>query len=667
MELSRRNFLKSAGAVASAAGVGALASIRVANADEAADSEDIAAGEEDSEEESGTITYDETINWNGQYDVVVVGFGAAGASSAIAASDAGASVLLLDKAPLGNEGGNSRYCGQLFANGRGDVDETKSYLTQLAGDFEIPDDMLEFFAEGIANIEDTYASVLDVDPAEFYYVDETAESSWASVLYLIGLSPEYPEFVTNEDNPVIMTTLHDGRNDGYMWEQYRQQVKNRSDSIDVWLESPVVDLIQEPNTKTILGVTVSRGGEELNIRATNGVVLSCGGFENNTTMKKDYLGIATSTCFGTEYNTGDGINMAKAAGADLWHMHVYEGSFGFGGVAYLAEEGSRGDSASAPSDTGAYFLVGTDGYRFLNEAEIMRHGHIYHNGTWDNPWYPSTMFVVFDETNVSYLDTLDSYGNAYVQADTLTELAELAGFKEGILEQTVEDFNSFAEAGYDPAFNRDASTMQAFGDGPYYAAELEVGILNTQGGPRRNANAEIVDVDGNAIPHLYGAGECGGITSNMYQGGCNMAECLLFGQLAGTNAAAEKDPLDAYVVEAVESDLVYTLGSVNDLLDVTSVEEYETECAENEYIGSATGMGGDLIVKVTTDDGATISNLEVLEEYETEDVGGAALESLVPAIIEAGTTEGVDAVSGATVTSNALFDAIAEALEKAAE
>lgn len=649
MELTRRNFLTGAAAGAAAVGAAALVGRNTAHADEA------------ETEDAGTITYDETIAWNGEYDVVVIGFGAAGASAAIAAADAGANVLIVEKAPLGEEGGNSRVCGQFVINGRGDQEATKAYYEQLFGEFEVPEEVLDVWSENVANIGDTMASLFELDSSEF--VDCVEDSDSEIAVLFSSSSPEYPEFATNDS--VRMTLLHDGYSDAYMWNHYREQVVNRSDSIDVWLESPAIDLIQEPNTKTILGVKVSRGGEELNIRAVNGVVLSCGGFENNTTMKRDYLGVANSSFYGTAYNTGDGQNMAKAAGADLWHMNAWESMPIMAGLGYPAEEGSNTTAVSKPTESGAYILVGTDGYRFVNEAESSRHGHVYNNGTWDIIRYPGKMYVIFDDTNSSYVDTVSAYIDV-MEASTITELAEILGTEEGVLEQTIEDFNFFADSGYDYAFHRDADTMQAFGDGPYYAAEYEAAVLNTQGGPRKNENAEVLDVDGNAIPHLYAAGECGGICSNMYQGGGNMAEALIFGQIAGTNAATEKDPLDAYVVETVESDLVYTIGAANDIL-TASVEDYEAACGENEYVGSSTGMGGELIVKVTTEDGTTIEDLEVLVEYETEDIGGAALETLVPEIIEAGTTDGIDTVSGATVTSNALFEAIAEALEKAAE
>ena len=74
--------------------------------------------------------------------------------------------------------------------------------------------------------------------------------------------------------------------------------------------------------------------------------------------------------------------------------------------------------------------------------------------------------------------------------------------------------------------------MRAFDGKMYYAMPMSGLMLNTQGGPRRNENAEVLDTNGNPIPHLYSAGEMGGITSCMYQGGTNIAECIIFGEIA---------------------------------------------------------------------------------------------------------------------------------------
>ena len=102
-EYSRRNFLKgSVVGLAAMAGAGALAGCAPKG-----------AGSGGGAAKDG-MTYADTIEWNGEYDVVVVGFGGAGAVAARYAAEEGARVLLIDKAPLGNEGGNTRYCGQLI-------------------------------------------------------------------------------------------------------------------------------------------------------------------------------------------------------------------------------------------------------------------------------------------------------------------------------------------------------------------------------------------------------------------------------------------------------------------------------------------------------------------------------------------------------------------------
>ena len=95
-----------------------------------------------SEEPVGTAadyTYADTIAWDGQYDVVVVGLGAAGTVASATAADEGAKVLLVEKAPEGHEGGNTRVCGQMFAYGAEDEEGTYEYYQALAGGHHIPE------------------------------------------------------------------------------------------------------------------------------------------------------------------------------------------------------------------------------------------------------------------------------------------------------------------------------------------------------------------------------------------------------------------------------------------------------------------------------------------------------------------------------------------------
>lgn len=195
----------------------------------------------------------------------------------------------------------------------------------------------------------------------------------------------------------------------------------------------------------------------------------------------------------------------------------------------------------------------------------------------------------------------------------------------------------------------------------FYAVEVCTDILNTQGGPRRNENAEVLDTAGEPIPHLYSAGELGGMTAFQYQGGTNIAECIIFGKIAGENAAKEKEALPAYTAaQPVESEIRFTPGSTTDLAESQAPE---VELGENEYLGvSHNGMGGDVYVKVTKD-GDTIANIEVIQHSETPGISDPAFET-VPAVIVAANSTEVDGASGATISSNAIKEAVNDALSQ---
>ena len=148
------------------------------------------------------------------------------------------------------------------------------------------------------------------------------------------------------------------------------------------------------------------------------------------------------------------------------------------------------------------------------------------------------------------------------------------------------------------------------------------------------------------------------MTTHLYQGGTNLAECLIFGQIAGKNASVPKPELPAYVLnEKVAS----TPASLGEITDVIEPKEYETK--ENEYIGVGTGMGGDVVIKVTMN-GDKIENVEILEHNETEGISAPAIETLPQAIIDNNGTDGVDTVSKATITSKAIIQAVNDALSK---
>ena len=655
-KISRKSFVKGAlglGAVGILAGCGSSASSTAASASSTA-----------APAEKKQFTFADTVRWDAQYDVVVMGMGAAGMVAAKTAADNGAKVVIVEKCEEGKAGGNTKVCGQLFAYANGDKDAAKSYYTALAGGRDIEPEIIDAISEGVANMADILADEFGFNKDE--YMDWTGVNVGGTNMG--AMSPEYPEMPGHEK--MALWTTHAGASDGYLYQGLKQNVTDRVDAIDVWYSSPAKSLIQDPVTKTVVGVTVERDGKEMNIRALNGVCICTGGFECNKEMVQHYLNVINYAPRGGQFNTGDGIKMAQAVGADLWHMDCYEGLFGLGSVTYPVEEGIPCDMiatlAQNAVNTGAAILVGTDGDRFVNESETVRHGHLYENGIWENPTFPEKVWYIIDETQKGEIEAAGAMPEEQLAKltayDSIGALAEGIGVDKDRLTKTLKNYNSFANNGEDYKCGREAQYMRAFDGKKYYAMYMVSGLLNTQGGPKRSANAEVLDTQGNPIPHLSSAGECGGITVCMYQGGTNIAECITFGRIAGKNAAAVKDALPTYTVEAVESAPAQP-GDIDDL--VGEEETYET--ADNQYIGKAQGMDDEIVVRVTVDDGK-ISQVEVLKQNETEGIGVPATEQLPEKFVGLDTEEAinaVDGISGATITSNALKQAVVNALLQA--
>ncbi|MEG9283795.1 MULTISPECIES: FAD-binding protein [Aerococcus] len=601
----------------------------------------------------------EQTTYAAEYDVVVLGFGGAGATAARFASDAGAKVLLVDSAPNGHEGDNTRYCAQLI--GSADNKEAMhKYYDELMAGMDLDDEVKSTYIEGLVNMEDYVRDYLDVEP--YSIKDHFDKFPLESAVY------EYPEFEGVETYNFL--TVHEGIFDAALWKVLRQKVIDRSDSIDVWYESPAQSLLQDPSTRAIVGVQIDRQGQTVNIAAKNGVVLSVGGFENNPQMIKDYLNESRLAPLGGLYNQGHGVTMALEVGADLWHMANYESLGMYHGTAFDVPAGERATLhafGTQPLTHGSILVIGDDGTRYFKEDEANRHGHIYNHGIWRVPQGQAKPYIIFDHKKYEELTQADGlfvdYAKAAVKANNLAELAQELDLDSEVLEATVKDFNHFAEAGKDYAFGRSADSMTAFdAEGPYYAIPIVQTMLNTQGGPRRNAKAEILDSHGQVIPNLYGAGELGGITPGMYQGGMNIAECLIFGKIAGENAAQEKENSISQLTGVPTTENKVNLQSDLD----KGVATKDLQLKDNQYLGTShSGMGDELNVVVTLD-GDKLREITVLNHNESEQQGHEVFSELPQAMIAANSTD-VDAISGATLSSNALKEAVADAIAKSKE
>ncbi|MFD1418828.1 FAD-binding protein [Companilactobacillus keshanensis] len=592
-------------------------------------------------------------SWDATYDVAVLGFGGAGATAARFAADNGAKVLLVDSAPEGHEGGNTRYAGQVIASGD-NLEDLKKYYDALADPLSYDKNLMNRYVEGLYKIPEYLEKYLGVKP---FVMGKHPDSPVSKALYF--MAHEYPELSGEATHELV--AVHEGVADAALWKNLRKQVTDREDRIDVLYETPAKHLIQDFNSKAIIGIQIEQNDQLLDIKVNNGVVLATGGFENNSEMVETYLGETSLHPIGSLYNQGAGVSMAQDIGAKLYNMANYESYGIFHGLTPKPAAGQR--AQFLPFDwpalhSGSVFVVGDDGTRYFDENEIHRHGHIQNHGQWRIPNAQLHPYVIFDDKKFNELNNDDNapypeFLKAVIKADNLDQLADKIEIDNGNLRKTVGDFNKFAEEKRDFAFDRAPETLEKFDNGPYYALAFAQGLLNTVGGPVHNEDAEVIDTNNNVIPNLYAAGELGSLMGRKYNGGSNLAEDLIFGKIAGENAAKEKSiTIDATTSASKHVDLKFN-----------NKESFET--GPNQYIGrSNAGMGNEIVVRVTMED-SDIKNVEILKQSESEDYGAKAVRMLPQEIIEANSTD-VDAVSGASVSSAAIKEAVQDALKKIA-
>ncbi|HBC08612.1 MAG TPA: FAD-binding dehydrogenase, partial [Rhodospirillaceae bacterium] len=369
---------------------------------------------------------------------------------------------------------------------------------------------------------------------------------------------EYPEL----PGATCVHKFHDGPTYGYSftWKRFESFVTERN--IPVLYETPGRELIQDGETREIIGVRAEKDGKSVFIKARRGVVLTCGGFENNQEMIRNYLpGVSYCYPSGTPYNEGDGIAMALSVGADLWHMNNFAGPSMALKVPEFPATFSIQALHFAKEYPGGMIIVGPDGGRFYDEKFKHRHGKVPINGVWSPMHVPTPMFMVFDQDMMSAAPLYNKNPNRgwtpiitrydwsddnsaelekgwIKKGETIEDLARTIGLDPAALGATVERWNAQTAAGEDADFGRKLM-LSPLAKGPFYAMELSPSMINTQGGPRRNEKARVLRPDGTPIPRLYSAGELGSIYSYLYQGTGNIGECLAFGRIAGRNVAAE--------------------------------------------------------------------------------------------------------------------------------
>ncbi len=507
----RRGFLKTA---ALGAGVGAAALVGIDTAAAAAP----------------------VPKWDKEVDVVVVGFGGAGAAAAIEAHDAGSKVLIIEKMP--GAGGST-------AMSEGGINIPKVPL-DLEGSADY------FVALGFGRVERDYALTYVKEASS---LPDFINRKLGGDLPIFPSEPYHPTFKGASNMAMGFRSAMGGAG---LFKVLSAGVESRQ--IPVLFETAAKELLADGNGD-LNGVLAEGEDGSIRIKARKGVVLSCGGFPSNETLKLDNLRVSPVFNVGNPGNTGDAITLAAKFGAQLWKMPEAGGCLchRIPGVKVAAPSGFQINWALLSITTGM-ILVNKYGKRFTNEnAEYDT--HYMSASVFDpirNEYTNVPCWFVFDEETrkigpVGHSKTWSADNSKEIESGlivkggTIAELGQKAGIDPAALEITVKSYNGYCEAGHDPEFRRENRRLEAgqklvplASSGPYYALQAWPGLFETWGGPKINTKGQILDVHDKVIPRLYAAGDASHATMGFwYQGGNGVGNALAFGRITGRNVAAE--------------------------------------------------------------------------------------------------------------------------------
>lgn len=325
-------------------------------------------------------------------------------------------------------------------------------------------------------------------------------------------------------------------------------------------EARAVELIG--SAEGITGVRINYGGKDIQVRARRGVILGTGGFEWDPQLVDAYLRGPMRGAVSPPNNTGDGLRMAMAHGADLANM----GEAWWVPIVQIPGDtlGGRPRSRSVRLERTRprSIIVNRAGRRFLNEAgEYNSMAGPFHHLDPRAGYLNDPAWIVFDAQHLKRYGFLgvDPDGPApdwFNESASLDDLAAKLGIDPGGLVRTVDAWNTNVAAENDPDFGRGASAYDGYwGDpsaatpalqtlgpldtAPFYAVPVAVGAMGTKGGPRTDRDGRVLHVSGKVIPGLFAAGNAmAGVTGKAYGGaGGTLGPAMTFGYRSGYAAA----------------------------------------------------------------------------------------------------------------------------------
>jgi tricarballylate dehydrogenase len=485
-------------------------------------------------------------------DVVIVGGGNAALCAALAAREHGVSVLVLERAPEEEAGGNSRFTAGAMRCVYDGVEDLKALMPDLT-------------AQEIAQTDfGTYTEDQFFD--DMYRVTE------------YRTDPELTEVLVRKSRETLRWMRAKGVRFAPIWGRQAFKVDGKfkfwggltieshgggpglvsalttaaqKNGITLCYDARAIALITDDDG--VEGIRVRHGGRTGSVMTRN-VVLAAGGFQANAEWRTRYMGPGweLAKVRGTRFNTGDGIRMALEANA------MATGNWSGGhAVAWDRNAPEFGDLSVGDNFQKHNYpfsiMINANGERFVDEGADFRNYTYAKYGRVILMQPGQFCWQIFDKRVLHLLR--DEYRIKRItkaSANTLEELVEkLEGVNAAKALQTIKKFNAAVkrEVPFNPNIKDGRCTQGlvieksnwavTIEEPPFEAYAVTCGLTFTFGGVKIDTDARVIDTDGHPIPGLYAAGEMvGGIFYFNYPGGTGLTNGAVFGRIAGSTAGA---------------------------------------------------------------------------------------------------------------------------------
>jgi succinate dehydrogenase/fumarate reductase flavoprotein subunit len=460
--------------------------------------------------------------WDGTADVVVVGFGAAGSAAAFSAAEAGAEVLVTERA--GGPGGAAALAEGIVYLGGGtplqtacgfedSIDDMYRYLTAACGPEPDEAKIARYCEESLGHFDWLVARGVPFDAS--FCPDTSMAPGGTEGLVYSGGEDAYPfnEIARPAPRGHLAKTK---RSTGWLLMQHLAAAAiggGATVSADTRVDRLVVD------EGRVVGVQAQRFGETLSLRARRGVVLAAGGFVFNDDMLRKHCPPLARGTFkvGTDGDDGRAIRMAQAIGAAVRNMYAGEVSL----------------PITPPRTLIHGILVNGRGQRFINEDTYM--GRVGQSALYEQD---GEVYLIVDEDcyEVNWMGLAARW-----VCETAEQLEAEIGLPANSLQATVDLYNHHAAAGVDPVFHKGRQWVRPLVP-PLGAFDLRVGPAPyapfTLGGLETAVSGEVLGQYRDAIPGLYAAGRTtSGVCAFGYASGLSIGDSTMFGRFAGASAA----------------------------------------------------------------------------------------------------------------------------------